>query len=312
VILLTPVILNPQSREDLSALLASNFASGGRIENVDLSAVASLVEHQPEDMTASVEAGMTVRTFQERLRASGQWLPIDPPDETITIGDLLAFDVSGSRRLGYGTIRDYLLGIRVVMADGTVIKAGGKVVKNVAGYDLCKLFIGAQHSIGIIVEATFKLRPLPEKESFVRAEVESLEPLEELRKRLWSSRAEPVIFDAHNMSGKLEMVAAFAGNREDVDSHVAVAREMGFGPENNTDYVTRFWADGRAKRLSGLPSHCVQLISETKAERWLLHLGNGIIHFRGGNLYKIPKPAFLLNERIKQEFDPKQIFSAAP
>jgi hypothetical protein len=56
----------------------------------------------------------------------------------------------------------------------------------------------------------------------------------------------------------------------------------------------------------------VQLISETKAERWLLHLGNGIIHFRGGNLYKIPRPAFLLNERIKQEFDPKQIFAAAP
>ena len=137
------MILRPQSREDLSALLAGNFASGGKVEKVDLSAIASLVEHQPEDMTASVEAGMTLRIFQEGLRASGQWLPIDPPNENITIGDLLAFDVNGSRRLGYGTIRDYLIGIRVAMADGTVIKAGGKVVKNVAGYDLCKLFIGA-------------------------------------------------------------------------------------------------------------------------------------------------------------------------
>ena len=306
------VILQPQSRENLSALLATNFASGGKIEKVDLSAVASLVEHQPEDMIATVEAGMTLREFQERLRASGQWLPIDPPNEEITIGDLLAFNVSGSRRLGYGTIRDYLIGIRVAMADGTIIKAGGKVVKNVAGYDMCKLFIGARHSIGIIVEATFKLRPLPEKEAFMQTAVDSPEALEELRKRLWSSPAEPVFFDAHNVAGKIDVVAGFAGNREDVDAQVESARVMSFQIVSGIDYARNFWANGPAKHLSVLPSRCVELINETKAEQWLVHLGNGIIHFRGGNLYTIPKPASLLNERIKQEFDPKQIFGTAP
>jgi FAD/FMN-containing dehydrogenase len=293
-------------------MLASNFASGGKLEKVDLSAVASLVEHQPEDMTATVEAGMTLCAFQERLRASGQWLPIDPPDQTITIGDLLAFNMTGSRQLGYGTIRDYLIGIRVAMADGTLIKAGGKVVKNVAGYDMCKLFIGAHHSIGIIVEATFKLRPLPEKESFTQTSVDSLDTLDELRRRFWSSRAEPVLFDAHNVAGKIEVVAGFAGNREDVDAQVEIAREMSFNPVSGMEYAMNFWADGPAKHLSVLPSRCVQLISETKAERWLVHLGNGIIHFRGGNVYIISKPASPLNERIKQEFDPKEIFGNAP
>src|SRR5687767_14222335 len=236
------VILKPQSRTELSELLACNFASAERISKVDLSSVASLVEHQPEDMTASADAGMTVRAFQQRLRESGQWLPIDPPNESITIGDLLAFDVSGSRRLGYGTIRDYLIGIRVAMADGTIIKAGGKVVKNVAGYDMCKLFIGARHSIGIIVEATFKLRPLPEREAFMQTAVDSLEALDELRKRLWSSLAEPVFFDAHNVAGKIDVVAGFAGNREDVDAQVESARVMSFQIVSGIDYARNFWA----------------------------------------------------------------------
>ena len=117
-------------------------------------------------MTATVEAGMSSGLFRITRRA-GQWLPIDPPNsDRTTIGDLLAHNLSGPRRFGYGTIRDYLIGIKVALANGEIIKAGGKVVKNVAGYDLCKLFIGAKHTLGIIVEATFKLRPLAGKGSY--------------------------------------------------------------------------------------------------------------------------------------------------
>src|SRR5688500_2609579 len=134
-----PVILRPQNRDELLQQLRDNFARDEKISSVDLSALNSIVEHFPEDMTASVEAGLTLAAFQDHLRASRQWLPMDAPEpQSLTIADLLAFDLSGSRRLGYGTIRDYLIGIKVALSDGTLIKAGGKVVKNVAGYDLCK------------------------------------------------------------------------------------------------------------------------------------------------------------------------------
>src|SRR6478735_1852125 len=96
--------LTPANRDELSRRLAEASSKGTRIEMVQLSHVASLIEHQPEDMTATVEAGMTLGSFQDLLRRAGQWLPIDPPDSTrTTIGDLLAHNLSGPRRYGYGT-----------------------------------------------------------------------------------------------------------------------------------------------------------------------------------------------------------------
>src|SRR2546423_14266551 len=99
-----------------------------------------IISHQPEDMTVSVECGLTLGALQERLAQARQWLPIDPPNsETVTIGDVLNRNSCGPHRFGYGTIREHLLGLTVALADGRMIHAGGKVVKNVAGYDLCKL-----------------------------------------------------------------------------------------------------------------------------------------------------------------------------
>ncbi|MGH7276762.1 MAG: FAD-binding oxidoreductase, partial [Candidatus Rokuibacteriota bacterium] len=130
--------------------------------------MSRLVEHEPGDLTATVEAGMTVAEFQVALRSRGQWLSLDPPDaEHATVGGVLAANASGPRRHLYGTARDLLIGVTVVTADGAVVKGGGKVVKNVAGYDLPKLFIGSYGTLGIIVEATVKLRPLPDDERLV-------------------------------------------------------------------------------------------------------------------------------------------------
>ena len=121
-----------------------------------------LIRHEPADLVATVEAGMTLREFQKRLAEAGQWLPIDPPDEpTATIGSVVATAASGSQSLGYGPLRSFVIGLRAVLADGRIIKAGGNVVKNVAGYDLCKLFTGSYGTLGVITEVTFKLRPLP-------------------------------------------------------------------------------------------------------------------------------------------------------
>jgi len=124
-----------------------------------------LVEHEPGDLTVTVEAGTTVGELQAALRGRGQWLSLDPADaERATIGGVLATNASGPRRHLYGTARDLLIGVTVVTAEGAIVKGGGKVVKNVAGYDLPKLFVGSYGTLGVIVEATFKLRPRPDDE----------------------------------------------------------------------------------------------------------------------------------------------------
>ena len=127
---------------------------------IGLRRLGRLLDHEPGDLTATVEAGMTVRAFQTALGSRGQWLSLDPADaERATVGGVLATNACGPRRHLYGTARDVLIGVTVVTADGSIVKGGGKVVKNVAGYDLPKLFIGSYGTLGVIVEATVKLRP---------------------------------------------------------------------------------------------------------------------------------------------------------
>jgi glycolate oxidase FAD binding subunit len=134
-----------------------------------------LVEHEPGDLTATAEAGMTVASLQAALRARGQWLSLDPPDpERATLGGVVAANASGPRRHLYGTARDLVIGMTVVTADGAVVRAGGKVVKNVAGYDLPKLFVGSYGTLGIVVDVTVKLRPLPAEERLVGVRFERL------------------------------------------------------------------------------------------------------------------------------------------
>jgi glycolate oxidase FAD binding subunit len=140
-----------------------------------LGRMAQLLEHEPGDLTATVQAGMTMTALQAALRARGQWLSLDPPDADVaTLGGVLSANASGPRRHLYGTARDLLIGVTVVCADGSVVHGGGKVVKNVAGYDLPKLFIGAYGTLGVIVEATVKLRPRPDRELLVAARFGSL------------------------------------------------------------------------------------------------------------------------------------------
>jgi glycolate oxidase FAD binding subunit len=129
---------------------------------LDMRKLNRLLEHEAPDLTCQVEAGITLARLQKRLASKGQWLPIDPAhaDKT-TLGGLLATNASGPKRLRYGTARDLVIGLRVVQADGEIARSGGRVVKNVAGYDLNKLYIGSFGTLGVIVEANFKLQPLP-------------------------------------------------------------------------------------------------------------------------------------------------------
>lgn len=131
----------------------------------------SLVRHEPEDLLATVQAGMSLRSLGERLAEAGQWWPLDPLGGG-TVGAIVATGSSGPLALGYGTPRDLVLGLTVVLADGRTVRAGGRVVKNVAGYDMVKLYTGSWGTLGIVAKANLRLyaRPSSEAVSVFRAE----------------------------------------------------------------------------------------------------------------------------------------------
>ena len=133
----------------------------------------AVVEHVPGDQVVRVQSGIRFGDLQERLAGSDQMLGVDPPEagEGATVGGIVAANSSGPKRYRYGTIRDLIIGITVVLADGTVAKAGGKVVKNVAGYDLSKLFTGSLGTLGVIAECNFRLHPRPETARTVAVEL---------------------------------------------------------------------------------------------------------------------------------------------
>jgi glycolate oxidase FAD binding subunit len=118
--------------------------------------------HEPDDLTISVQAGVTLGALRERLARHGQMLPLDPPlADRATIGGLIATAADGPRRLGYGTLRDLLIGVAVVEADGRLSRAGGMVVKNVSGFDMMKLYLGSYGTLAVVASANFKLLPQP-------------------------------------------------------------------------------------------------------------------------------------------------------
>ncbi|MFN2532869.1 MAG: FAD-binding oxidoreductase [Pyrinomonadaceae bacterium] len=129
-----------------------------------------LLEHEPADLVAIAEAGLTLRELNIILERNGQWLPLDPPDDgRATLGGVVGAGMGGAQQIGYGRPRGSVIGMRVVLANGDVVKTGGRVVKNVAGYDLSKLFTGSYGSLGIITQLNFKLRPRPTHEATVIA-----------------------------------------------------------------------------------------------------------------------------------------------
>jgi glycolate dehydrogenase FAD-binding subunit len=138
---------------------------------VDMLRMGAVIEHAAGDLVARVQAGARMADVAAALATAGQEIALDVPGPA-TIGGVLADALAGPRRLRYGTPRDLLIGITVVRADGTVAHSGGKVVKNVAGYDIGKLFTGSAGTLGLITEATFRLHPLPAARAWVTARVE--------------------------------------------------------------------------------------------------------------------------------------------
>ncbi|GAA1476815.1 FAD-binding oxidoreductase [Nocardioides aestuarii] len=138
---------------------------------LDLSAMDAVLDHQAGDLIVEAQAGATLATVRETVGKEGQRLVVDETLPGATVGGSLAAHASGPERLLVGTVRDLLIGVTMVRADGVVAKAGGRVVKNVAGYDLGKLLVGSFGTLGVVTEAIFRLHPVPEAQAWVTAPV---------------------------------------------------------------------------------------------------------------------------------------------
>jgi glycolate oxidase FAD binding subunit len=156
-----------------------------------------VLEHTPGDQIVRLEAGIKLEDLQEHISDSDQMLAIDPPESGATIGGIVAANSSGPRRYRYGTIRDLIIGITVILHDGTVAKAGGKVVKNVAGYDLSKLFTGSLGTLGVIANANFRLHPRPEAARTVAVEVTDPQQAQAVAQAIVHSQVEATAVELH-------------------------------------------------------------------------------------------------------------------
>ena len=206
----------PATQTELSRWMAENasgaarpvFPAGGRTAihygrpardpgiALCTTSLAKVIDYPARDMTITVEAGMRVDELARLLAAERQRLPIDVPQaHRATLGGAAAANASGSRRFGLGTIRDYLIGVTAVDASGRMFKAGGRVVKNVAGYDLCKMLVGSLGTLAVMTQLTLKLRPLPETSVLLWATFDRLGTTDEVLDRLSRSSARPVSLD---------------------------------------------------------------------------------------------------------------------
>ncbi|MGN9838019.1 FAD-binding oxidoreductase [Nonomuraea sp. H19] len=162
---------------------------------LDMCCLNEILEHAAGDLVVRTQAGVTMDALAAVLADKGQELALDVPfAEGTTVGGTLAAALPGPRSFRYGTARDLLIGITVVLPDGTIAKSGGKVVKNVAGYDLGKLFTGSYGTLGVIAEATFRLHPLPVARRWITAELDRAE-LPPIAAALAASQAEPSAVD---------------------------------------------------------------------------------------------------------------------
>jgi glycolate oxidase FAD binding subunit len=236
-------------------------------------------------MVVRVRAGTTVAELDAALAERGQQVPLDPPDRArATVGGVLAVGRSGTRRLRYGHVRDTLLELRMVTADGTVVKAGGPVVKNVSGYDLCRVFVGSLGTIGFAAEVVLRCTPVPPVSQWVRSP-EGADPFA-ARSRLfrpssilWDGTSTWVLLEGHAADVGAERSALGAGWNEVV------------GPP----------ALPAAGRRSVRPSE----LRELEGASFLAEVGVGTVHTAHPVEAEGPDRSTIeLHRRLKDAFDP--------
>ncbi|MGH2604932.1 MAG: FAD-binding oxidoreductase, partial [Dehalococcoidia bacterium] len=190
---------------------------------IDTRSLTGVVEHAAGDLVVVVRAGTLMAELQEVLAKAGQQLAIDPGFADATVGGTVAANVSGPRRMAYGTLRDLLIGITVVRPDGVIARSGGKVVKNVAGYDLAKLFAGSYGTLGLITECAFRLHPIPMGTASVSAAFADAQEAEPAIAAVLRSQLAPTELEVAAAPGEpVTVMARF-------DGHAAELRAAGAG-----------------------------------------------------------------------------------
>jgi glycolate oxidase FAD binding subunit len=163
---------------------------------LSLTKLNRVIDYPARDMTVTVEAGLTMQSLADLLATERQRLPIDvPAADRATLGGVVATNWNGPRRYGQGSVRDHVIGIHAVDGRGMPFKGGGRVVKNVAGYDFCKLLTGSLGTLGVITQLTFKLKPLPEQSVLVGCSLPDLDTAEKLLASLVRSEATPTAIE---------------------------------------------------------------------------------------------------------------------
>ena len=163
--------------------------------HVELGDMSSVIDYPARDMTITVQAGISLAELRKVLAEENQQLPIDAFADFASIGSIVAGDIAGPRRYGYGTLRDYVIGIEAVDGQGRVFHAGGRVVKNVAGYDLCRLMVGSRGALGVITQVTFKPKPIPPHSTLLAIQFDRKEDFRDALEHLNTSAATPVLID---------------------------------------------------------------------------------------------------------------------
>jgi glycolate oxidase FAD binding subunit len=199
---------------------------------VDLSRMDRVLEHAAGDLIVRAEPGVRLSHLQALLAGSGQRLALDEVVPGSTVGGLVSTGLCGPLRLGYGCVRDLLIGVSIVRADGALAKSGGKVVKNVAGYDLGKLYTGAYGTLGVVAEAIFRLHPRPEGRAFVTTTLSSTDEVARCTAAVTGSQfvATALEIDRPSHEAPIELVVLVEGTAVSVDQRAdAIAALLGGG-----------------------------------------------------------------------------------
>ncbi len=267
-----------------------------------------VLEYEPADLTATVEAGCAFLAFNRIAAEHRQFIPLDPfGDKRSTIGGVIATASSGPMRCAYGAPRDWLIGAAVVHADGRITRAGGKVVKNVAGYDLCKLYVGSFGTLAVIAEMSLKLRALPPCEKTMVFYSHNAESLCSLVAKITDSDLQPAVMELLSPTGdaslpieskQFALVVGFLNEVETVDSQIGEAARLGSDFRRSIlseADATGFWREYHESetsphtefilRLSALPADLSGLIADINRTlprtRQRAHAANGIVRLHG-------------------------------
>lgn len=289
-------------------MLATAHAEGRRLtigEDLTTEGLDRILEHEPGDLTCTVEAGVRLSTLQHALAEHGQRLSLDPPGDP-TVGTLLALNVSGPLRHRFGAPRDVVLGVTLVLADGTIASAGGKVVKNVAGYDLARLVCGSQGRLALIARVSLRLHPLPKAEQTLAIETDDAASVV---RALLGSQLQPSALDVLHPGGILVL---FEGSARAVAAQVAAAQGLVGGIEVDLGA----WDVSRRRQATALQRI---RFDPGLLEKTLDELRDAVVRPAAGVAYSadgMPRNRLLqgeieqlLVERIRCELDPNGVLA---